>query len=166
MRPSNRLWLCFVLACSGLCAAEPRLLVTYEAARRELAAADLAALPAVEVTALDHGQSHRYRGIAVRDVLALVDAPLGEKHRGSAAALAVRVRAADGYVVAFALAEFDAAFREQTILLVETQDGAPLPENAGPLRLVCPGDKRGARWVRQVTSLEVISLATPPPARP
>ena len=86
--------------------------------------------------------------------------PQGEKFRGAALALVVRVRAADGYVVVFSLAEFDPAFREQTILLADHMDGAPLPATAGPLRLVCPGDKRPARSIRQVLSMEVISLAT------
>lgn len=165
MCPSFRLILLFVFACSGLGAAEPRLLVNYGSNHKELAAADLAGLPVVEAEALEHGTPHRYRGVAVRDVLALVDAPLGARLRGSALALAVRVTATDGYVAVFALAEFDAAFREQAILLADTQDGAPLPENAGPLRFVCPGDKRGARSIHGVVSLEVISLATGQPAK-
>lgn len=134
--------------------------VSYEQTRRELSDADLARLPSTNFTALDHGQSRNYRGIPVRDILTIVDAPLGEKLRGPAIALAVRVRAADGYVAAFGLAEFDSAFREQTIYLVDQQDGAPLPPNAGPWRIVCVGDKKGARSVRQVVSLEIISLAS------
>lgn len=165
MRLINCLLVCLVLQGPGLGAAEPRLLVTYQDHHLELDAANLAKLPVVEADALDHGQMHHYRGVAVRDVLLLVAAPLGESLRGPALGLAVRVRASDGYVAAFALAEFDPAFRESNILIVNTQDGAALPENAGPLRLVCPGDKRGARWVRQVVSIEVISLAITPPLK-
>lgn len=167
MRPFSRLLLLFVLACPLLRAAEPHLVIGYGSDRKELNAADLAKLPAVEIEALDHGQPHRYRGIAVRDVLALVGAPLGDdKLRGLNMALAVRVRATDGYVAAFGLAEFNPAFRQHDILLVDTEDGKPLSDAAGPLRLVCPGDKRGGRWVRQVISLEVISLATDLPVKP
>lgn len=78
----------------------------------------------------------------------------------------MRVRAADAYVAVFSLAEFDPAFREQAIILADAQDGAPLPAEAGPLRLVCPGDKRPARWVRQVISIEVVSLADDQPTKP
>src|SRR5258708_38213635 len=115
MRPSIRLVWLFVSACSGLWAAESRLTLTCGANHKELGAADLAKLPAVEVEALDHGKPHRFRGTAVRDVLALVDAPVWEEARRSALTFVVRARAADGYVVISPLAEFDAAFHGQTI---------------------------------------------------
>jgi len=166
MHLTGKLFIAFVFISSALCAAESRLLVSYGGSQKELFAGDLAKLPAVEIETSDHGQSHRYHGIAVRDVLMLVNAPLGEKLRGPANALVVKVRAADGYVSAFALAEFDAAFREQTILLVDAQDGKPLPDHSGPLRLVCPGDKRGARWVRQVISMEIVPVGSAPAAKP
>ncbi len=163
MRQLFRLASLLALATCAASAAGPAITVVHEQNRRELDAADLAALPRVEIEALDHGEPRRYRGVAVRDVLALVGAPLGGNTlRGRAVALAVRVRAADGYVAAFALAEFDPAFREKDILLVDRQDGEPLPDQAGPFRLVCPGDQRGARWVRQVVSIEIVSLATGP----
>ncbi len=165
MRPILQLALLFITVCCGLSAAEPRLLVSYGANRKELAAADLAKLPTVEIEALDHGKPYRFRGIAVRDVLTLVEAPTWEKARRSALTFVVRAKAADGYVVIFALAEFDAAFREQTILLADMQDGKPIPEADGPLRFVCPGDKRGARSLRQVTALEVFALSGEQPPK-
>jgi hypothetical protein len=162
----TRLVLIAVLAWSVLPAAEAQLTVTCNGERRQMSAADLAKLPAVNVSAQDHGQSHQYHGVALRDVLAQAGAPLGEKLRGRALALAVRVRAADAYVAVFSLAEFDPAFREQTIILADAQDGAPLSAEAGPLRLICPGDKRPARWVRQVISIDVVSLADEQPTKP
>lgn len=161
-----RLILFATLGWSVLPAAEVQLTVSCNGERRQMSAADLAKLPIVDVIALDHGQSHQYHGVAVRDVLAQVGAPFGDKLRGRALALAVRVRAADAYVAVFSLAEFDPAFREQTIILADAQDGAPLSPEAGPLRLVCPGDKRPARWVRQVISIEVVSLADDQPPKP
>jgi DMSO/TMAO reductase YedYZ molybdopterin-dependent catalytic subunit len=147
-------------------AAEVRLHVSYNGQSEELVAADLATLPAASAEVTEHGATHVYRGVAARDVLALVGAPFDKQLRGPGFALVVKVHAADGYVVAFALAEFDAAHREQTILLADRQDGAPLPANAAPWRLICPGDKRPARSVRQVSWLEVISVGTDRPAHP
>jgi hypothetical protein len=160
----NRLLLLWLFSVAGLCAAEPRLRVTYESNSRELAPADLAKLPLVEVDAIDHGQSHRYSGIAVRDLLALVDAPLGAKLRGPALQLVVVVRCRDGYAVVFALTDFDEAFSNRTILLAEKEDNQPLPENAAPFRLIAPGDKKAARWARIVTSLEIVSVGASPAA--
>ena len=36
------------------------------------------------------------------------------------------------------------------------------PAAAAPLRVVAPGDKKGARWPRMVTSIEVVSMASKP----
>ncbi|MEO6994675.1 MAG: molybdopterin-dependent oxidoreductase [Lacunisphaera sp.] len=166
MRILAKLLFVFVFALSGLQAADVQLRVSYQGLEQNLHAHDLAELPPVEIDTLDHGKSHHYHGVAVRDVLALVNAPLGEKLRGPATALVVRVRAADGYVAAFALAEFDAAFRDQTILLVDAEDGKPLFAGSGPLRLVCPGDQRGARWVRQVVAMEILSVGSIPAVKP
>ncbi len=160
MRFRHFVFVSLLISGSSLWAAESKLEVSYGAEHKEILSADLAKLPVAEIDAVDHGQSHHYHGVAVRDLLALVNAPLGEKLRGPAVGLVVRVRASDGYVGAFALAEFDPAFRDSTILLVDSEDGKPLHDSAGPFRLVCPGDKRGARWIRKVESIEVISIAS------
>jgi DMSO/TMAO reductase YedYZ molybdopterin-dependent catalytic subunit len=101
--------------------------------------------------------------VAVRDLLLLADAPLGEKLRGQALRMAVLFRARDGYVTLFALADFDPAFRGRTLLLADAVDGKPLPSNAGPLRLIVPGDKRAARWARMVNAIEIVQPGSPTP---
>jgi hypothetical protein len=63
--------------------------------------------------------------------------------------------APDGYRVLFSLTEFDPAFSDRVILLADRRDGQPLDNREGPLRLVVPGDKRHARWIRGVDALEV-----------
>jgi DMSO/TMAO reductase YedYZ molybdopterin-dependent catalytic subunit len=40
-------------------------------------------------------------------------------------------------------------------LLVDAIDGKPFPDAQGPLRIIVPKGKIGARWVRQVEQLEV-----------
>jgi DMSO/TMAO reductase YedYZ molybdopterin-dependent catalytic subunit len=72
----------------------------------------------------------------------------------------------DGYSTLFALAEFDDAFSNRTILLADSEDGKPLPENAGPMRIVAPGDKRAARWARMVTSIELVHIPEKAPLKP
>jgi hypothetical protein len=63
--------------------------------------------------------------------------------------------ASDGYRVVFALAELDPDFGNAQVLVAENVDGHPLSANDGPLRLVVPGDKRQARWIRLLTTLTV-----------
>jgi DMSO/TMAO reductase YedYZ molybdopterin-dependent catalytic subunit len=118
----------------------------------------LRALPHREISATDphENKQHRYSGVLVRDLLSMFGAPMGEKLRGPALQLAVVVHSRDGYGTLFALAEFDQAFIDRELLLADSEDGAPLPANAAPLRLIAPGDKRAARWARMVTSIEVV----------
>jgi hypothetical protein len=145
----------------GARAADPFLTLVSADQTLTLSADDFRALPHTVVTATDPylKVEHRYSGVAVRDVLAKIGTPLGEKLRGPALRTLVTVHSKDGYAVLFALAEFDAAFSDRVILLADSQDGKPLPEAAGPLRVVAPGDKRAARWARMVTSIEVTYLA-------
>jgi DMSO/TMAO reductase YedYZ molybdopterin-dependent catalytic subunit len=70
-----------------------------------------------------------------------------------AVATYVVVDAADGYRAVFALAELDPAQTDRVILLADRKDGQPLPAAEGPLRVVVPGEKRPARWVRQVKAV-------------
>ena len=120
-----------------------------------LTAADLSKLPQHTVNAGEHGVPATFEGALLSDVLAKVDAPSGEKLRGKLMSLYLLVEAADGYRAVFALEEFDAAFTDRKIYLATIRDGKPLTEKEGPFRIVDPGEKRPARWVRQVTALGI-----------
>jgi len=161
-----RLLWCFLVFAPLLSAGEPAVLTIRvpEAAPLTFNAAELAALPRVHLEAVEpHAKTkHTYSGLSVRDLLIKAGAPLGAAMRGSAHRMVVRVSARDGYVAVFALAEFDEAFSSRSLLLATQVDGAPLPEKSAPLQLIAPGDKRGARWVRMVDSLEVITLPAQP----
>ena len=128
----------------------------------ELTADQIAAMPHQSVDAYDahEKQTHHYTGVLARDILAKAGVVFGEKLRGKLLGTVVMAHAKDGYAIAFALAEFDPAFREKPILLVDSEDGHALREGMGPYRLLCPGDARPARWVRMLGSLDVL----PPPA--
>ncbi len=138
---------------------EPNLEVIYGSRKLTFDATKLASLAWSEVEAADMGRTQRYRAVPVSELLKEVKAPLGEELRGPALALVVRAKASDGYAVVYSLAEFEPAFRTRPIYLVDQQNGKPLSPSAGPLRLLCPGDSRGARGIRQLVSLEIISLA-------
>lgn len=126
-------------------------------------AAEFAALPRTEAKLADQpGQPERtFSGVTMRELLTRAGAPLGDKLRGPAQQIAVLVRCKDNYTVLFALAEFDENFSQRTILLADQEDGQILPPSAAPLRIITPGDKRGARSARQVTTIEIVSLAKP-----
>jgi DMSO/TMAO reductase YedYZ molybdopterin-dependent catalytic subunit len=122
-----------------------------------LAASDLAALPRTTVQASAHDQTGTYEGVAVRELLTRAGVPSGEALRGAELAKSVVVTGADGYRVAFGVAEFDPALTDRVAILADRKDGAPLTGNAAPFQLIVTGEKRPARWVRQVVSIEVVA---------
>ena len=66
--------------------------------------------------------------------------------------------AKDGYQVVFSLAELDPALTSNDIIIADTVDGQPLFDYQGPLRIVAPRDKRGARSIRMLQRLDVVRL--------
>jgi len=122
----------------------------------DLSIADIAAFQHQIVHVTDEkGIQAEYSGVPVAEILRKAGAPLGKDLRGPNMAMGLVARAPDGYQVLFALAEFDPAFNDRVILLADRRDGKPLNTREGPLRIVIPGDKRGARWIRGVTTLEI-----------
>ncbi len=123
-----------------------------------LAPDSLRDLPRRTVTVTDeHGTSATYAGADVEAVLARAGATAGSAMRGPALAQYVVVRGADGYRAVFALAELDPGFTDRVVLLADRRDGQPLPARLGPYQVVVPGEKRNARWVRNVVEIDIRS---------
>ena len=125
-----------------------------------LTADDLAKMPreTASVPAPD-GTKIIYEGVTLLAVLQKAGAPFGKQLRGKVLSTYVLAKAMDGYQVMFTLGELDPDFGNEAILLADKRDGKPLPDKQGPLRLVCPNDKEGARSVRMLQTLEVVRLA-------
>jgi DMSO/TMAO reductase YedYZ molybdopterin-dependent catalytic subunit len=121
-------------------------------------AATLARLPAASATLTAHGQSQQCSGVWLADLAAAAGLPAGEALRGPALTTLIVAEAADGYRVAFSLAELDAKLGNRPVLVATACDGKPLAQADGPLRLVVPGEVRAARSVRQLRALRVVSL--------
>jgi len=124
-----------------------------------LKADDLAKMPRESAAIPDQdGTTIQYEGVPLREILKKAGAPLGNQLRGKALASYVIAKAHDGYQVVFALGELDAEFGNERVLVADRRDGKPLFGYQGPFRLVCPGDKAGARSVRMLETLEVVRL--------
>jgi DMSO/TMAO reductase YedYZ molybdopterin-dependent catalytic subunit len=125
--------------------------------------AALAAMPHASVTAATHDETPgQWQGVALEEIVHRAGVPEGTAMRGRAMARFVRITASDGYQVVFSAGELDPAFGNTQVILAEQKDGQPLTKD-GPFRLVVPGDKRAARWVRNVTTIEVMDASTRPP---
>jgi hypothetical protein len=120
-----------------------------------LSSSDLSKLPQQTVKTTDHETPATFEGVLLADVLAKVALPTGEKFHNAGASYFMLVEARDGYRVVYAWAELDPGFMDKSIYVVTKRDGKPLSEKDGPFQLVAPGEKRAARWVRQVTALRI-----------
>lgn len=119
---------------------------------------DLQKLKPTEVKAkTKEGDEHTFKGVRLFDILDSAGVTLGKELRGKNLSKYILIKAADGYQVVFALPEIDPEFTNETILLAYQVDGKPLPKGEGPFRIVAPNDKRQARWIRELTTIKVVS---------
>jgi hypothetical protein len=114
----------------------------------------LAALPHTSFTVYnEHIKSNQtYSGV---ELIALL-APLGvsEKPHGKDLRFYMVAAGADGYKAVYSVAEVTPDLHDATIIVADTLDGKPLAES-GPLQLIATGEKRPARWVRNLVSIKV-----------
>ena len=145
------------LAAAPASADSPAILITgVQPNAVQLSLVDLKKLPTQRVrVVLENGTVAEYEGVAIGEVLAKAGLAMGTAIRGKRLADYLLVSARDGYRAIYALPELDAVFTDHAVLLCFARDGAPLPEEEGPFRLILPQEKRAARWMRQVERLAI-----------
>lgn len=146
----------FAAFCVVAVSAQSLSIRTEEGKETKIGKAEIAKLKRVTLKVSDHGKDAVFEGVLLADVLKLGGVELGDKLRGKQMAAFLLVEAADNYKAVFALPELDADFTDKTIILADKRDGKDLGENARPWQVVVEGEKRAARWVRQVTSLRIL----------
>jgi hypothetical protein len=124
-----------------------------------LSVADLKGLPHMSVTIHNPhtNADETYSGVRLADLLAKMNAPLGSDLRGAALADYVAATGSDGYKAVLALGEVDPSFHSGEVIVADTMNGKPLDEHSGPFKLVVTEDKRPARAVRNLVSIELKS---------
>lgn len=70
------------------------------------------------------------------------------------------ISATDGYQAVIAWGEIDPDFGGQPILLAYEENGAPIGDEEGAIRLVVPGDSRGGRYVSGVSNISLRDAPT------
>ena len=118
--------------------------------------ATLASLPHVTVTVYnEHTKANEtYSGVPLIALLA----PLGvsEHPRGKDLRLYVVAEGADLYEVVYASGEITPEVSSSTVIVADTENGKALAGD-GPLKLIATGDKRPARWVRNLVAIKVFA---------
>lgn len=96
-----------------------------------------------------------YSGVRLADLVAKLGAPLGNDLRGKALANYIVATGSDGYQAVLALGEVDPSFHPGEVLVADSMNDKPLDAHSGPLKLVVTEDKRPARSVRNLTTIEL-----------
>lgn len=113
-------------------------------------------LPHVTLTIFDHhtNANETYSGVPLMDLLAKLGVPHGKDLHGKALAEYIVAAGSDGYKSVVALGEIDPEFHPGQVIVADAMDGRPLGAS-GPFRLIVSEDKRPARSVRNLISLEL-----------
>ena len=132
-----------------------------DGAQQTLTPADLKAFPHKTVTVFNaHSKKiESYSGVVLADLLAKVNAPVGEKLKGKLFMMGVVAGGTDGYQVLYSVAEMDPAMHGGDVIVADTVDGQPLGRN-GAFQLINTEDKRPARWVRNLDHIFVTPVET------
>ncbi len=118
--------------------------------------ATLASLPHVTVTVHnEHTKADEtYSGVPLIALLT----PLGvsDKPRGKDFRLYVVAEGSDLYEVVYGIGEVTPDVSSSTVIVADTEDGKALMAD-GPMKLVATGEKRPARWVRNLVAIKVFA---------
>lgn len=119
-------------------------------------AGQLAAQPQTTVTVYnEHTKANEtYAGVSLINLLkplGITDAPRGKDLR-----LYVEAVGSDNYEVVYSIGEITPAVNNSTVIVADTENGKPLTAD-GPLKIVASGEKRPARWVRNLVAIRVLA---------
>lgn len=130
------------------------LKISYGKKAQEWTAPKLAGLPheTLQVTDSRNGATETYSGIPLMALLVEVGVP--QKPKGRDFRLYVVVEGRDGDEAVYSLGEVSPDVHDGSVLIADSVDGKPLGD-AGPIELICSGEKRPARWIRGVVSIKV-----------
>lgn len=132
------------------------LKITFGDQSAEWTPATLAALPHTTISVYnEHAKaSQAYSGVPLIDLLVKLGVP--DKPRGKQFKIYLVAVGSDGYEVVYSLGEVAPDVHDATVLVADSEDGKPIADD-GPLKMVASGEKRPARWVRNLVAVRVLT---------
>lgn len=132
------------------------LKISFGSQTSEWTAEKLAALPHTTISVYnEHAKTNQtFSGVPLTDLLTPLGAPA--KPRGKDFRLYIVAEGADGYQVVYSIGEITPDVHDGTVLVADQVDGKPLGNN-GLFQLVATGEKRPARWVRNLVGIRVLT---------
>jgi len=132
------------------------LKITFGDKSAEWTPAALAALPHTTIKVYnEHAKATQtYTGVALIDLLTRLGVP--DKPHGKEFQLYLVAEGVDGYKVVYSIGEVSPDVHDGTEMVADSQDGKPIADD-GPVKLVTTGEKRPARWVRNLVAIRVLT---------
>ena len=133
------------------------LKITFGDKSAEWTPATLAALPHKTITVFnEHAKINQtYTGVPLIDLLTRLGVP--DKPHGKDLRLYLVAEGSDGYKAVYSVAEVNPDVHDATVIVADALEGKPLADD-GPLKLVAIGEKRPARWVRNLLAVQVLAV--------
>ncbi len=135
--------------------AQGPLRVSFGSKTAEWTAEKLSSLPHTTITVYNEHEkvNQTYSGVPLIDLLT----PLGVsgKPHGKEFRLYVVAAGADDYRVVYSIGEITPDVHDGTVLVADSVDGKSLGNN-GLFQLVATGEKRPARWVRNLVAIRAL----------
>ena len=118
--------------------------------------ATLASLPHLTITVFnEHAKANQtYSGVPLFELLKLLGVP--DKPHGKDLRLYLVAEGSDGYGAVYSVAEVNPDVHDGTVIVADAMDGKAIGDE-GPLKLVATGEKRPARWVRNLVTVKVMT---------
>ena len=117
---------------------------------------ELTAMPQTSVSVYnEHTKAQEiYAGVPLIDLLTKVG--VAATPRGKDFRLYLVAVGSDGYEVVYSIGEITPDVSKETVIVADTENGKPLAAD-GPLKIVATGEKRPARWVRNLVAIRVLA---------
>ncbi len=133
----------------------------------ELKLADIQAFPKTTVTTNAQTGAgplgvHTYGGALLYDIVQKAQIITDATRKNDFLRKVVLVTGTDGYSVAISLGEISPRFAGKKIIVAYEEDGKPLPEADGFVRLIVPGDTLAGRYVSNIATITVKSAGPLP----
>lgn len=132
------------------------LLVDENEKRTTIGLDELQKLPRMERAVTDHGETIKYEGVALSELLKHYGVTFGETLRGPRVDLVILLKASDKYRASFTLAEIDPDNTDKEVILADRSNGKLLSAREAPVRVIVPSDKRQVRWIRNVQEIHIV----------
>ncbi len=135
------------------------LTLTVGGVSKQLSARDLSAMPQSHVL-VHNAHTNRdetYTGVALYDLLSASGFPLTKETQSMYLRSYLRAQGTDFYFVIYSASEVAPDLNNSSVLVATQMDRHDLGRE-GLFKLISTGDKRPARWVRNLVSLSLVTL--------